>query len=321
MILSNDKLVALEVFAKWDMSKPFILGGYAGTGKTTLIKHMLQPGDIVAAFTNKAVSVLQSKGIPALTIHNLLYQKVCDEPLTFIKKPSLIANRIFIDESSMLGASIRADLESYKVPIVYVGDPFQLPPVNDGDSIITNPTFCLTDINRQAADSPIISLANKIRTTGKWPHTVDRYEVDYSKYDIVICYKNITRFNLNRKIRKDDGPAKPGDVVSLMKTCYHTGIAGGEIGTITSMERPYRFMVMFDQGSRRFNNAKFIKANQSPYAKELTGKQVFDFGHVITCHKAQGSQFDKVLVIDEGCDPRWMYTAVTRAISHVDIAG
>jgi exodeoxyribonuclease-5 len=48
-----------------------------------------------------------------------------------------------------------------------------------------------------------------------------------------------------------------------------------------------------------------------------------DFGYALTCHKAQGSEWDRVLVYDEGTgsgvmrDPilrrRWLYTAVTRA--------
>jgi hypothetical protein len=50
----------------------------------------------------------------------------------------------------------------------------------------------------------------------------------------------------------------------------------------------------------------------------------FDYGYALTCHKAQGSQFDTVLVYPDGrMDPneedtrRWLYTAVTRAKSHL----
>jgi hypothetical protein len=43
----------------------------------------------------------------------------------------------------------------------------------------------------------------------------------------------------------------------------------------------------------------------------------FDYGYCITCHKAQGSEYDKVLVLEEflrGSDhDRWLYTAATRA--------
>ena len=43
----------------------------------------------------------------------------------------------------------------------------------------------------------------------------------------------------------------------------------------------------------------------------------FDYGYCITCHKAQGSEYNKVLVFEEylrGSDhARWLYTAATRA--------
>jgi len=61
-------------------------------------------------------------------------------------------------------------------------------------------------------------------------------------------------------------------------------------------------------------------------AAEMPG-HLFDFGWAITAHKAQGSEFDSVLVIDEAqtlagiCDPRkWRYTAVTRAAERVVVA-
>jgi ATP-dependent exoDNAse (exonuclease V) alpha subunit len=59
-------------------------------------------------------------------------------------------------------------------------------------------------------------------------------------------------------------------------------------------------------------------------AAELPGHP-FDFGWCITCHKSQGSEFDSVLVIDEGQvfgreSRRWRYTAITRAGERVVVA-
>ena len=54
---------------------------------------------------------------------------------------------------------------------------------------------------------------------------------------------------------------------------------------------------------------------------------LFDWGYAITCHKSQGSQAEKVLVIEEGwpTEPdmrkRWAYTAVTRAERELTVAG
>ena len=52
--------------------------------------------------------------------------------------------------------------------------------------------------------------------------------------------------------------------------------------------------------------------------------QEFDYGYALTCHKAQGSQWDDVIVLDEsGCfrqdAARWLYTAVTRAVERVTV--
>jgi exodeoxyribonuclease-5 len=51
----------------------------------------------------------------------------------------------------------------------------------------------------------------------------------------------------------------------------------------------------------------------------------FAFGYVLTCHKAQGSQWDSVLVFDESYVFRrdqwkWTYTALTRAVDRVTVA-
>jgi len=55
---------------------------------------------------------------------------------------------------------------------------------------------------------------------------------------------------------------------------------------------------------------------------EWRGKQQFDFGYAITTHKAQGSQWDRVVIFDESAvfreeAPRWLYTALTRAAEQV----
>ena len=59
------------------------LGGYAGTGKSTVISHLIDilPNWKVCAFTGKAANVLRKKGVPATTIHSLIYK-----PLNRINK-------------------------------------------------------------------------------------------------------------------------------------------------------------------------------------------------------------------------------------------
>jgi len=76
---SPDQESALRAVAEWyrgGAEQVFRLFGYAGTGKTTLAKHLAETtgGRVAfAAYTGKAASVLVSKGCPATTIHSLIY--------------------------------------------------------------------------------------------------------------------------------------------------------------------------------------------------------------------------------------------------------
>src|ERR1041385_1883895 len=77
---------ALKAVAEWLKAKPgrgqtplvFRLFGYAGTGKTTLARHIAEGVDgkvLCAAFTGKAALVMRSKGCEgASTIHSLIYK-------------------------------------------------------------------------------------------------------------------------------------------------------------------------------------------------------------------------------------------------------
>jgi len=69
-------LKAVDRWLKDDTSQVFRLFGYAGTGKTTLAKHLAQDVSgrvLFGAYTGKAAHVLQKKGCPAQTIHSMIY--------------------------------------------------------------------------------------------------------------------------------------------------------------------------------------------------------------------------------------------------------
>lgn len=166
--------------------KFFLLSGYAGTGKTFTITKFVKnlPGDIrviLTAPTNKAVRVLEKMAMAAglsvdtATICSLLglvldYNK--DQQILKKKRQSSL-NRydlVFVDECSMVGAElwphIQQAAEASKTRVIFVGDPLQLPPVNEPES----PTFQitnradLTQIIRQKDGNPIIEFSAAIRT-------------------------------------------------------------------------------------------------------------------------------------------------------------
>lgn len=333
MNLSEDQEEALYRIEKhnFDVRQDFQLGGYAGTGKTELIPRiqamMRRKGYLTAVVTptNKAAAVLRKRGIQADTIYSLMYEVATEEPLTFVRRLKLEVDFVIVDESSMIGWEMAMDLESFGTPVIYVGDPFQLKPI-EGEEWF-KPDFTLTNIHRtDRAD--IIDLATRIRNMGRWPHHLDKYDISpayLANRDIVITQSNSLRQMINDKVRKHlgyEGPARVGEKVCVMKSDKDSGVFNGEIGIITDMETNYRFTVDFDGRKVRLTRAAFVNSDQNPYCKELKQKQVLDFGYAATCHKVQGSQFDKVLVLDSPmCDARWMYTAVTRAVAQVEIGG
>ena len=126
---------ALSAVAAWLKAGPgnggtpsiFRLFGYAGTGKTTLARHIADGVDgkvLFAAFTGKAALVMRNKGcFGASTIHSLIYRtrESGEETPTFElwdDAPVSKAALIVIDECSMVDAELGRDLMSFGVPVL-----------------------------------------------------------------------------------------------------------------------------------------------------------------------------------------------------------
>jgi len=330
----GQQIAALDAVFKWDCRTPnFVLCGHAGVGKTSLIPHIQEEfvNPVVVTYTNKAALVLRNKDVyGATTIHKLMYA-LEDERLMTWKKKDFLQDRpslIIVDEASMVGEKIRKDLESYGIPVLYVGDSFQLPPVKESGSIMDKPDFTLTEIHRQAKDSPIIKVATAIREGQRYPD-VDQYSLsdeEIASYEVVLCLSNAKRFQLNERIRKFkgfEGPPKIGERVVMAKTDYDLGIFAGECGNITHVDR-YLYRVLFDgqEEDIGMGYCKFLGPDDNPYNESFKGKRCLDFGYAITVHKAQGSQYDSVLYWDERkADARHRYTGATRAVNKLTMAG
>src|SRR5215218_5716245 len=163
---------ALKSVSEWLNAKPgrngtpqvFRLFGYAGTGKTTLARHIAEHVDgkvLFAAFTGKAAQVMRSKGCQgASTIHSLIYRTLesgAEVPSFTLwdDAPASKAKLIIIDECSMVDAELGRDLMSFGVPVLVLGDPAQLPPVQGGGFFTeTEPDAMLTEVHRQAQGDP-----------------------------------------------------------------------------------------------------------------------------------------------------------------------
>lgn len=246
--LSTEQKGILEQLLSWFNTKnkpPYItLGGYAGTGKTTLIAHLRkkifkQKKNLKVAFvsyTGKAARVLQNKLIAekALqekdfvgTIHALMYSPVVDEYEEIVgweKRDIIQADLIIVDEASMVDKDIWYDLLSYNVPIIAVGDHGQLPPIRGNFNLMEEPFLKLEQIHRQSADNPIIQLSIRAREDGFIPKKIFSPNVkkidktlpesqedieellrDFNEETLVLCGYNNTRVKLNNYIRKAKG--------------------------------------------------------------------------------------------------------------------
>lgn len=188
---TSDQYQAADKILNWFNNSNdimFTLGGFAGTGKTTLLREIVKHVKstvAISAPTHIAVRIASNAvGIPGQTIHKLLGLRPnvslenfdYNNPQFDPKGNKAIKNYglVIIDEASMipygLHQLIKDEAKEFKVKILYVGDPYQLPPVKEKVSVaFKNPNmFNLQTIVRQEQDNPLIILLNKIREDIKY---------------------------------------------------------------------------------------------------------------------------------------------------------
>ena len=353
------------------LSASFYCAGYAGTGKTTLAQEIARrvDGDVVfAAFTGKAAAVMRQKGcIGADTIDHLIYRpkiqiecardKVCDNPVTcercYFRRERFVGRELnpdsevaqaslaIIDECSMVDEDMAHDLLSFGTPVLVLGDPAQLPPVF-GRGYFTNrqPDIMLTEVHRQALDSPIIELATRVRCgkacrPGRYGDSavIGNISVaDMLEHDQIIVGTHRKRHFINSRCRRHLGfrTALPdvGEKLLCLKNDRRLGLRNGTLWTVvetTAVGDDYIDLIVRDDDGQEVAVSAPIEGFDSfdSSGADLPG-QPFAFGYGITCHKAQGSQWGSVLVFDESRvfrrdRWRWLYTALTRAVDRVTL--
>ena len=354
---------ALTAAANWlkgarGRASIFRLFGYAGMGKTTLVKHIAEDVDgkvLFAAFTGKAACVMRSKGChSASTIHSLIYRarESGEETPSFElwnDAPASKAKLIIIDECSMVDAELARDLMSFGVPLLVLGDPAQLPPISGGGFFTdAEPDAMLTEVHRQAQDDPIVRLSMEIRagnplTQGQYGETqvVRRDALDPKRVldaDQVLVGRNVTRRAYNARLRERRGFADAlpmaGDKLVCLRNNRRKGLFNGGLWMVKERPKPRRQIIRMHLKPDEDLGERLIKVSVRPECftgaiEEFDWPQrkaydEFDFGYVLTVHKAQGSQWDDVVLFDEsGAFPdnrdRWLYTGVTRAAKRLTI--
>lgn len=258
------------------------------------------------------------------------------------------ADLLILDEVSMVGSLIGTDLVGFKTPILALGDPGQLPPVQDKPFFDPkDPDVLLTEIHRQAADSPIIKMATEVRTRGALLgddygddcHVVKRGSIDMDKaaeFDQVLVGRNATRRKYNKLYRErvlglgTQHLPQQGDKLVCTRNNHDLGLLNGELFDVVTSEVLDDDQMLLRLRSRASGTEFETKAHSHPFEGrevpfyEASEADWFDFGYAMTVHKAQGSEWERVLLVDESAAfrhdaRRWLYTGVTRASKHLTV--
>ena len=359
-----------------------VISGYAGTGKSTLVRFIIDALDVdedkvaYATYTGKAAEVLRKKGNPnAMTLHRLLYDSIPRQGGGFIRIPKkqLDYDIVVVDEVSMVPKTMVDMLLAHRVYILFLGDPGQLPQIDkkEAHNLLDHPHVFLDEVMRQAAESEIIQLTMKIRNGedipfmhGKEVIVVPKAELvtgHLTWADIIICATNKTRHNMNRQKREllgYSGILQTGERIIVKRNYWEDCDEDGNAlvnGTVGTVANPYESFVRIPSyvkndrrdlpligciftpdGGKSFDTFEIDKdyllkeepcvdwrvsyqlGKLKPKIGDILPKQA-TYGYALTCHAAQGSEFDKVLVIEESFPfdkvehQRWLYTAATRA--------
>lgn len=328
---------ALQAIA--DLHKTFphgggvlVINGYAGVGKTTLIKELAdENGDIlVLAPTGKAALRVRDVAFcRSSTIHRWLYvadeDEMTGEPI-FRKKSWLEIDHpnfhsLIIDEASMINKEVWVDVHDAAVNldlnVILIGDEFQLPPVEtkpEENFSVFAPSFKydkrvnLTEVLRQTLQNPIIKAATALRTGINFTlelsslPLVDKAKIidecvnTWSTDGVIICHKNETRHDINAKIRQDlkrIGQIESKEPVLVTKNNYHLDIFNGEVFAIKNVIGSIGFKQVKDRFHNRSCWIDYLRVELQNGDNCIIGQQQLD-------NKADGIGFKFIEGVSKG---------------------
>ena len=251
---NEQQIYALYDIEKWwhhSTKQVYELSGAAGTGKTTLIKYFIERMNIplnrvaFVAYMGKASMQMARNGLPAQTIHSLIYEykKVpeTDEngeyvfrkngrpkmTMGFVLKEKLEKDidLIVVDEGSTVDEKTGKDILSFGIPVIVLGDLNQLPPVYGKPIFLTNPDYILTQVMRQEEGNPIVWLAHRVLDGESLPLGVYGKssvigKADLNNYilkeaDVVLTASNKLRNEVNKMFREQITPVRKLDAPNL----------------------------------------------------------------------------------------------------------
>jgi exodeoxyribonuclease-5 len=343
--------------------KEFRLGGLAGTGKTSLAGEIIKrnPNALVAAFTGKAASRLREKGASnAVTLHKAFKEFSHEEKDISGKYRPVFENSdaryrlAIIDEASMVNRDFYEQTLARCEKALWIGDHGQLPPVNGKGFCVVDEKLLdakLTQIMRTGEGSGIPKLAKWVRETkesiyslrdalsSKLPEGVD-FDVSTNGVDgaaqiaiesgcfPVIVPTHSARVKINAAYRSHKNLSKnrthKGEPLICVSNRPHKNLMNGEIFRVEKQIFDNGFIVSKDSDDE-WSSAVVLDHQFGEDNGERSGFDVVPCmdAYALTCHKAQGSEWDHVAVLMNSShfcyDVTWVYTAITRASKRVTI--
>lgn len=333
-----------------------ITGG-AGTGKTTVLRAALRAYralgfeiHAVALSGRAAMRLHESIGFPTKTIAALLKGDAI-EPTT-----EHMHHLLVIDEASMIDLPTMYRLVNHLHPsvrIIFTGDPDQLPPIGCGKvlaDIVHAGTIANTmlDIVKRQEGSTGIPEYSKLINDGIAPEKLSTgsiyfhetneddipgvccalYEKSPNNSRVMAPTKKLVE-DINNLVQSKINPQgerlqfhmhgdkffvdlRLNDAILFTQNLYDKGIQNGSLGVLSSVDASGEVYgeVTLDTGEK-------IEVSQAVL-------DCMELGYSITLHKAQGSQFPRVIIaLKKGriVDRAWLYTAITRAESEIHIVG
>lgn len=388
IILNEDQKILFQKMKQWwvDINHGkakrnyFVYAGSAGTGKTTVMKEFIKEigltakNYICAALIGKAVLVMQKKGLPAKTIHSLIYHT---QPYTFedergIEKTTFkftlkeslpdSIQLLIVDETSFIDIKTEEDILSFGIPVIFCGDLNQLPPIFGHCRLLDYPDHVLHQLMRQSEDDMIVKFAHDLLNGIYIPYgeykncrMLDRIDAGANllkDYDIIICNGNKVRDLINDYIRNEVLTIKGKfniphihEKLICRENVWNEVVDGfsltnGTIGNVIDVDLPSKrskdtFTYIdfkpdyFKEHSKfrnlkidlRYLNALYSDRKEFGFSKTLIK---FEYGYSITTYLSQGSEYNRVLFIND--QNYWGekqcksgYTAATRAIKTLDV--
>lgn len=329
----------------------FFYNGAAGTGKTEVLAVLAQefPNSVMCAFAGKSASVLRNRtGLDVSTVHSAIYDfkgHVRNED-TGIQTPVFRAKDIdftgelaFLDECGTIGNRLGFDLETTGARIIACGDLYQLQPVRDSRYFDVADAE-ITEVRRQAWDSPIIRQAHAVKRGDTYAPDGDDFKVvaksDVTKTPeslgfggIALCWRNITRQKLNfsrRRVFGHDGyTLRCGEPVMVLRNDHKLRVYNGEIYKVVVDRAPGDDLQVLAQDGRKIVlrnvtcegiDPEFdLNRNEDDYSPVC-------LAYATTVHKFIGSEDDDILLIDEYTGnerAEFIYTGITRAAKRIMI--